>query len=103
MQHRAPLVVVVDGSAASSPAADAFFTAAAEHGAEACMTLLASDAAAAMPRILGLGAITNLLVHPMPILAEELVTTVHKLIRGDLFGADKYLLWGTELHVHSIT
>lgn len=103
MEHRAPLLVVVDGTAAVSPVADAFFTEAQARGAEACMTLLAADAADHVPRILGLGAITNLLVHPMPILAEELTATVHKLIRGDLFGAEKYLLWGTELHAHTIT
>jgi DNA-binding response OmpR family regulator len=103
MQHRCPLLVVVDDTAARSPAADAFFAAAQAKGAEACMTLLAAESSADVPRILELGAITNLLVHPMPILAEELMTTVHKLIRGDLFGADKYLLWGTELHVHTIT
>ena len=50
-----------------------------------------------MPAILGLGAVTNLLVHPMPVLAEELTITAQKLIRGDLFGAEKYLLWGTDL------
>ena len=103
MQHRAPLLVVVDGTAATSPVADAFFAAAAARGAEACMTLLSSDAANHVPRILGLGAVTNLLVHGMPILAEELTTTVHKLIRRDLFGAEKYLLWGTGLHAVSMT
>jgi CheY-like chemotaxis protein len=103
MQHRSPLLVVVDGNAATSPAADEFFAAAQAHGAEACMTLFSADAANVMPRIVGLGAITNLLVHPMPILAEELTTTVHKLIHRDLFGADKYLLWGTELFAHTIT
>ena len=56
-----------------------------------------------MPRILGLGAVTNLLVHPMPVLAEELTVTAQKLIRRDLFGAEKYLLWGTELHERQIT
>lgn len=103
MQHHAPVLVVVDGTAASSPAADAFFAEAKARGAEACMTLLATEAAARMPRILELGAITNLLVHPMPVLAEELTTTVHKLIHGDLFGADKYLLWGTALQTHTLT
>lgn len=103
MQHRAPMLVIVDGSAATSPIADEFFAAAQAHGAEACMTLFAANATAAMPRILGLGAITNLLVHPMPVLAEELTTTVYKLVRGELFGADKYLLWGTELHAQTIT
>lgn len=102
MQHQAPLLVVVDGSAASSPHADAFFDTAAKGGTEACMTLLAAEAAAQMPRILGLGAVTNLLVHPMPVLGEELTITAHKLIHRDLFGADKYLLWGTQLHVHTL-
>jgi DNA-binding response OmpR family regulator len=103
MQHRPPLLVVVDSHAATSPVADVFFAEAKARGAEACMTLLSADAANYVPRILGLGAVTNLLVHQMPILAEELTTTVHKLIRGDLFGAEKYLLWGTELFVHTVT
>lgn len=29
-----------------------------------------------------------------PLDAEELITTAAKLLRGDLFGLDKYLLWG---------
>lgn len=103
IQVQAPLLVVVDGSAAASPHAEAFFETARTAGTEACMTLLAEDAAAQMPRILDLGAITNLLVHPMPVLAEELTITAHKLIHRDLFGADKYLLWGTQLHDHTLT
>jgi CheY-like chemotaxis protein len=103
IQHTPPLLVVLDGSAATSPHADAFFTTAQQRGTEACMTLLAQDAATYVPKILGLGAITNLLVHPMPVLAEELTITVHKLIHRDLFGAEKYLLWGTQLHEHTLT
>lgn len=103
LQHHSPLLVVVDGSAALSPHADAFFTAAQEHGAEACMTLIAPSVEEQVPRILSLGAITNLLVHPMPVLAEELTITAHKLIHRDLFGAEKYLLWGTALHAHTLT
>jgi len=103
MQHRHPLLVVVDSHAATSPVSDAFFAEAKARGAEACMTLLTADAADHVPRILGLGAVTNLLVHQMPILAEELTTTVHKLIRRDIFGAEKYLLWGTEMFTHTVT
>ena len=102
MQHQAPLLVVVDGSAASSPHADAFFDTAAKGGTEACMTLLAADAATTVPKILGMGAVTNLLVHPMPVLGEELTITAHKLIHRELFGAEKYLLWGTQLNVHTL-
>jgi CheY-like chemotaxis protein len=103
MQHQAPLLVVVDGSAATSPHADAFFATAEKGGTEACMTLFAADAAAAVPQIIGLGAVTNLLVHPMPVLGEELTVTAHKLIHRDLFGADKYLLWGTALTTYTLT
>jgi CheY-like chemotaxis protein len=103
LQHHAPRLVVIDGSAATSPHADAFFAAARAQGADACMTLLGTTELDAVPKILDLGAVTNLLVHPMPVLAEELTITAQKLIRDDLFGAEKYLLWGTELHETTIT
>ena len=96
IEVRKPILIVVDGASVLSPAADAFF--AATRGVEACMTLLEVTSAGQVPKILGTGAVTNLLVHPMPVLAEELTVTAQKLIRRDLFGADKYLLWGTELH-----
>src|SRR5439155_27083450 len=64
---------------------------------------LDADHQAQAAQILRLGAVTNLLVHPMPVLGEELTITAQKLIRGDLFGAEKYLLWGTELHATTLT
>ncbi len=97
LAHLAPALVVVDGGMAGSSLI-ALFDAAKARGTEACMTLLGAQAAGQVPGLLGLGAITNLLVHPMPVLGEELTITTQKLIRGDLFGAEKYLLWGTELH-----
>lgn len=102
LQHVSPRLVVVDSSAAIHPSAHAFFTTARARGAEACMMLLGASEVE-IPQILQLGAVTNLLVHPMPVLAEELTITAHKLMRGDLFGAEKYLLWGTELHETIIT
>jgi DNA-binding response OmpR family regulator len=103
MQHHAPILVIVDSAAALSPHAEAFFSAAREAGSPAVMTLVSASSAADVPKIIGLGAVTNLLVHPMPVLAEELTVTAQKLIRKDVFGAEKYLLWGTELHEHQIT
>jgi CheY-like chemotaxis protein len=107
LAHLHPVLVVVDG-ALSQNAEDSTSIAklveiAKARGAEACMTLLGSAAIAQMPAILGLGAVTNLLVHQMPVLGEELTITAQKLIRGDLFGAEKYLLWGTELHETTLT
>ncbi len=103
LQHISPRLVVVDGSALTSPFAAPFFAAVRAKRAEACMMLLGANTLEQIPHILELGAITNLLVHPMPVLAEELTITAHKLVRNDLFGAEKYLLWGTQLHEIDIT
>ncbi len=103
VQHHAPILVVVDSSAALSPHAEAFFRALEQVGTESVMTLIGPGAVEHVPRILGLSAVTNLLVHPMPVLAEELTVTAQKLIRRDLFGAEKYLLWGTSLDAFVIT
>jgi hypothetical protein len=92
-----PILVVVDGSAVDSPRFAEFFAAARARGTESCMTLLGGTQLDQVPKILGMGAVTNLLVHQMPTLAEELTITAQKLIRNDLFGAEKYLLWGTQL------
>lgn len=103
LQHIAPRLVVVDGSALSSPSAAPFFAAVRARHAEACMMLIGAKTLDQIPHLLELRAITNLLVHPMPVLAEELTITAHKLVRNDLFGAEKYLLWGTELHERVVT
>lgn len=98
LEDRRPVLVVLDGGAITSPALPDLCTVARARGAETCMTLIGDDQVAQAGQILERGAITNLLVHPMPVLAEELTLTAQKLIRGDLFGLEKYLLWGTELH-----
>ncbi|MGE0403136.1 MAG: hypothetical protein AB7T06_40895 [Kofleriaceae bacterium] len=99
-----PILVVVDASAVASPQVTEFFTQARARGAEACMTLLGTVASEDhVPKILNMGAVTNLLVHPMPVLAEELTITAEKLIRNDIFGAEKYLLWGTDIKETIIT
>jgi CheY-like chemotaxis protein len=101
--HHAPALVVVDGSVALSDRAEAFFDAAQARGTEACMTLLGNSNAEDIPKILMRGAVTNLLVHQMPTLAEELTITAHKLLRRDLFGLEKYLLWGVEPRVAQLS
>ncbi len=45
---------------------------------------------------------THVIAHPMPILAEELVATVQKMIRGDVFGLEKYLTWGAEIRSYIV-
>jgi hypothetical protein len=40
---------------------------------------------------------THVVAQPMPLLAEELLATVQKLVRGDAFGLEKYLAWGADV------
>lgn len=103
LTHTTPILIVVDGEVVLGGRGDAFFAAAAARGTEACIALLGDRAYQQMPRILRMGAVTNLLVHPMPLLAEELTVTAHKLIRRDLFGLEKYMLWGTVAHKAMLT
>ena len=40
--------------------------------------------------------------HPMPILAEELLATLQKLFRNDVFGLEKYMAWGAEVRSYTL-
>lgn len=91
-----PALLVVDGGVGRS-ALLAVHAAARARGAEVCVMLLGPAGAADAPAIVSLGAVTSLLAQPLPALAESLAIGARKLARGDLFGAEKYLLWGTEL------
>lgn len=98
-----PDLVVVDGAVARSREVSPFFHDVTARSATACLLLLGAAQLAQLPTMLAQAAITNLLVHPMPVLGEELTVTAQKLLRGDLFGAEKYLLWGTALEAATLT
>ncbi|HEY0483088.1 MAG TPA: hypothetical protein VGD37_36455 [Kofleriaceae bacterium] len=44
----------------------------------------------------------HVVAHPMPILAEELLATVQKLRRNDVFGLEKYIAWGAETRSYTL-
>ncbi len=44
----------------------------------------------------------HVVAHPMPILAEELLATVQKLLRGDVFGLEKYIAWGADVRGYTL-
>lgn len=44
----------------------------------------------------------HVIAHPMPVLAEELLGTVQKTLRGDIFGLEKYMAWGAEVRSYSL-
>ena len=44
----------------------------------------------------------HVVAHPMPVLAEELLATVQKLLRNDVFGLEKYIAWGAEVRSYTL-
>ena len=44
----------------------------------------------------------HVVAQPMPLLTEELLATVHKILRGDAFGLEKYVAWGAAISTYSL-
>jgi hypothetical protein len=44
----------------------------------------------------------HVISHPMPFLAEELLATVQKIMRGEVFGLEKYMVWGAEVRSYKL-
>jgi hypothetical protein len=62
-----------------------------------CLVLMQESDQEQLNTLLEGGTLSYLMANPMPLLAEELSTTVHKLSRRDIFGLEKYLTWGVEI------
>jgi hypothetical protein len=58
--------------------------------------------AEAVERLLATGW-WHVIAHPMPILAEELLATVQKLRRREVFGLEKYIAWGAETRSYTLS
>jgi hypothetical protein len=44
----------------------------------------------------------HVIAHGMPLLAEELLATVQKLLRSDVFGLEKYLTWSADVRTYTL-
>lgn len=62
-----------------------------------CLVLMHDPEPDDLSAMLGVDHLSYLLANPMPLLAEEMSVTAHKLIRGEIFGLEKYLAWGVEI------
>lgn len=96
LQQRVPTLIVLDHRCLIDPRGHALIAEAAQRGTAACLVLVGGADTPDLPHLFGMGSLTNLLGSPMPVLAEELTATVLKLLRGDIFGLEKYLAWGVE-------
>ncbi len=96
LDRQAPRLVVLDHRLLATPEGLALVERASAGGHTACLILLSENVGAEVPRLFSTASLTNLLVNPMPMLAEELPITALKLLRRDLFGLEKYLTWGAQ-------
>src|SRR5688500_14345134 len=80
----APRLVVLDSRLLATPDGLALAERASQARDIACLILLSDTSGADVPRLFSTASLTNLLVNPMPMLAEELPITALKLLRRDL-------------------
>lgn len=74
----------------------------ARHGVP-CLVLMHDPEPDDLSDVLGVDSLSYLLANPMPLLAEEMSVTVHKLMRRQIFGLEKYLAWGIEVRERLVT
>jgi len=61
-----------------------------------------APADAALTSALLMAGWDHVVAHPMPILAEELLATVQKVMRREVFGLEKYMSWGAEVRRYTL-
>lgn len=89
-------IVIADAAMATSltrPAARAWIAVPGEGVAPADAATISSLLAAGWEHVI---------THPMPLLAEELLATVQKLLRRDTFGLEKYLTWSADVRTYTL-
>jgi CheY-like chemotaxis protein len=69
----------------------------ASRGDAPCLVLMHDPEPDDLTTMLGVDHLSYLLANPMPLLAEEMSITALKLIRGEIWGLEKYLAWGVEV------
>jgi CheY-like chemotaxis protein len=72
------------------------------RGGAPCLVLMHDARPDDVSAMLGVDHLSYLLANPMPMLAEEMTVTALKLMRGDLFGLEKYLAWGVEVRARDL-
>lgn len=87
-----PAVVVIPDRLRLADGGEQVVAAARAAGARACVVVHEPDAVP-VRRLFDLTWLHHLTTAVGPALVEELVVTVAKLVRGELFGADKYVSW----------
>jgi len=68
----------------------------------AVLILTASKEKADLISLLSHKVLTNLFAKNTDLKATELIVTVQKIITNDIFGIDKYLTWGVDVHEETI-
>jgi len=99
MKYEHPFLLVVDHELMLGDEGRALM---AQRGGLPCLVLMHDAEPDDLSQMLGEEHLSYLLANPMPLLAEEMSVTATKLIRGDIFGLEKYLSWGVEVRAHTM-
>jgi anti-sigma regulatory factor (Ser/Thr protein kinase) len=94
LEESPPLLVIADHRLLTDEVGHHILASARDGTGPPCLVLAEEHDGAALDSLLVGGALSNLLANPMPLLAEELTATALKLLRGDLWGLEKYMAWG---------
>lgn len=100
LSGKMPFLLVLDHAQALSAAGRDLL--ARHHGLPSLVLMHDADEGE-VPDVLGVDSLSYLMANPMPLLAEEMITTVIKLLRGEVFGLEKYLAWGIEVRERVLT
>lgn len=92
--ERRPFLLVVDHAQAIGARARAVL---AEHHGLPSLVLMHDAEEGDVPDVLDVDSLSYLMANPMPLLAEEMIATVLKLLRREIFGLEKYLAWGVRV------
>jgi CheY-like chemotaxis protein len=89
-----PTLIVVSHELALLKGGKELLNRAASAGALASLVVTRTDSRKDLPTLFSAMVPSHLLGNAMPLFAEELSTTVLKLLHGEIFGLEKYLSWG---------
>ena len=90
-------ILVIDYDGLSNSERALFIETFADYKHETRIIILSAGAVRDdLPMLFGAHVLTNLIARNDGVGAQELFVTLQKLLRGDVFGIEKYFPWGTE-------
>ena len=98
-----PRLVVIDYDSLKEDANRILSSISQQHSKPAVLVITSSKDKEELINLFSHEVLTNLVAKNMDFSAAELIVNVQKIIRGDIFGFEKYLTWGVHPYEEVIT